>query len=47
MSEKEIYKKIVENAEHIAKAISRGKDVELVKTSTGLSIKEITKKKLA
>lgn len=47
MSEREISIKIEEMAKDIAKAIVKGKDVEIIKTSTGISIKEISKKKLA
>ena len=44
MSEREIKMKIVEQAETIAKAISRGKDVELRKSASGISVAEITKR---
>lgn len=47
MSEREIALKIEELSKDIAKAITKGKDVEIIKTSTGISIKEISKKKLA
>ena len=44
MSECEIKLKIIEQAETIAKAIARGKDVELRKSANGVSIAEISKK---
>lgn len=44
MSEKEISTKIIEQAETIAKAICRGKDVEIRKSASGVSIAEISKK---
>ena len=47
MSEKDIVLKIVENAADIAKTIRRGNDVEIVKTSSGISIKEVSKRKMA
>lgn len=44
MSEKELKLKIIENADSIAKALHRGRDVEVRKTSTGVSVAEISKK---
>lgn len=44
MTEREIKVKIIEQAETIAKAISRGKDVEIRKSANGVSIAEISKK---
>lgn len=44
MTEREIKVKIIEQAETIAKAISRGKDVEIRKSSSGISVSEISKK---
>lgn len=44
MSERELKLKIIEKAEIIAKAISRGKDVELRKSASGISVCEINKK---
>lgn len=44
MSEKEIQKKIVEKSGTIAKAICKGKDVELRKSASGVSVAEISKK---
>lgn len=47
MSEKEIQRKIVEQSGTIAKAICRGKDVELRKSASGVSVAEISKKVVA
>ena len=44
MSERELRLKVIEQAETIAKAISRGKDVELRKSASGVSVAEISKK---
>ena len=44
MSEREIKLKIIEQAETIAKAICRGKDVELRKSASGISVCEVSKK---
>lgn len=44
LSEKEIQKKIVEQSGTIAKAICKGKDVELRKSSSGVSVAEVSKK---
>ena len=44
LSEREIKLKIIEKAETIAKAISRGKDVELRKSASGISVCEVSKK---
>lgn len=44
MSEHEIKLKIIEQADTIAKAIAKGKDVELRKSANGVSIAEISKK---
>lgn len=44
MNERELRLKVVEQAEAIAKAISRGKDVELRKSASGISVAEITKR---
>lgn len=46
MSEKEIKLKVIEQVDGIAKAISRGNDVEITKTSAGIVFKEISKKKI-
>lgn len=47
MSERELKLKVIENAETIAKAINRGKDVEIRKSSTGISVAEVSKKVVA
>lgn len=47
MSEREIKLKIIEQSDSIAKSITNGKDVEIIKTSNGIAIKEVSKKKLA
>lgn len=47
MSEKEIQKKIVEQSGTIAKAICKGKDVELRKSASGVSVAEISKRVVA
>ena len=44
LSEREIKLKIIEQAESIAKAICRGKDVELRKSASGISVCEVSKK---
>ena len=44
VSEREIKLKIIEQAETIAKAIYKGKDVELRKSASGISVAEISKK---
>ena len=47
MSERELVAKVVEQAETIAKAISRGKDVELRKSASGISVCEVSKRVVA
>lgn len=47
LSEKDLKLKIIEQAETIAKAISRGKDVELRKSASGISVCEVSKRVLA
>ncbi len=47
MSEKEIQRKIVEQSGTIAKAICKGRDVELRKSASGVSVAEISKKVVA
>ena len=44
MNERELRLKVIEQAETIAKAISRGKDVELRKSASGISVCEVSKK---
>lgn len=47
LSEGELKLKIIEKADTIAKAISRGKDVELRKSTSGISVCEVSKKVVA
>lgn len=47
MSDKDIKLKVIEQAETIAKAICKGKDVELRKSASGISICEVSKKVVA
>lgn len=47
MNERELRLKVIEQAETIAKAISRGKDVELRKSANGVSVAEISKRVVA
>lgn len=44
MSERELKLKVIEQAENIAKAISKGRDVEIRKTASGISVAEVQKK---
>lgn len=44
LSERELKIKIAENAETIAKILSKGKDCEIRKSASGISIAEIGKK---
>lgn len=46
MTEQQIKLSVIENADIIAKTIHRGKDVEIRKSSNGVSIAEISKKVL-
>ena len=47
MSEADIKLKIIEKAEIIAKALCKGKDVELRKSASGVSVAEVSKKVVA
>lgn len=47
LNKKEIQKKIVEQSWTIAKAICKGKDVELRKSASGVSVAEVSKKVVA
>ena len=47
MNERELQIKVMQQAETIAKAISRGKDVELRKSARGISVCEVSKKVVA
>lgn len=46
MSERELKMLIIENASEIAKKLFKGRDLELRKTSKGLQITEVTKKRV-
>ena len=47
MNERELRLKVIEQAETIAKAISRGKDVELRKSASGISVCAVSQKVVA
>lgn len=47
MTEQQIKLSVIENADIIAKTIHRGKDVEIRKSSNGVSVAEVTKKVVA
>ena len=47
MNERELRLKVIERAETIAKAISRGKHVELRKSASGISVCEVSKRVVA
>lgn len=44
MSEKDLKLKVIEQADKIASAISKGKDVEIRKSASGISVAEVSKK---
>jgi hypothetical protein len=44
MTEKELKLKIIDKAEIIAKGLSKGKDIEVRKSASGISIAEVSKK---
>lgn len=44
MSERELKLKVIEQAENIAKAIYKGRDVEIRKSASGISVAEVQKK---
>lgn len=44
---KKIETDIISKAEEIAKAIAKGRDVELRKSASGVSVAEVTKKVIA
>lgn len=46
LTEREIKLRISEQIENISKTIFKGKDIEITKTSAGIAIKEVSKKKL-
>lgn len=47
MTERELKLKVMEKVDAIAKAINKGKDVEIRKSSTGISVAEVSKKVVA
>lgn len=47
MTERALKLKIIEHAETISKALSKGSDVELRKTASGVSVAEVKKRVLA
>ena len=46
MNQAEIATKIAKMSEEIAKKIKSGKDIEICGTSNGISVKEVSKKKI-
>lgn len=46
-NEREIKLAIIEHAETISKSLAKGKDVEIRKTASGVSVAELTKKVVA
>lgn len=44
MSERDLKLKVIEQAEVIAKAICKGRDVEIRKSVSGISVAEVQKK---
>lgn len=46
MTDLEMKMKIAEQLDSIVKSIRNGRDVEIVKTSSGISIKEVAKKRI-
>lgn len=46
-TEREIEKKIIENAGQMARILAKGKDCELRKSASGVSIAEVSKKVVA
>ena len=47
MSEKDLKISVINNAGAITKALTRGKDVEIRKSASGISVAEISKKVVA
>lgn len=47
MSERELTKKIIEQAGIMAKALLKGRDLEVRKTASGISVAEVSKKVVA
>lgn len=44
MQQEDLQSKVAEQSSLIAEALQKGKDVEIRKTATGISVAEITKK---
>lgn len=44
MNERELKRKVIEHADQIAAALSKGRDVELRKSANGVSVAEVTKR---
>lgn len=44
MTDQQVKQKIIEKADVIAKAINRGKDIEIRKSVGGISVTEVSKK---
>lgn len=44
LSEKDLTKKIIEQAETMAKALLKGRDLEVRKSASGISVAEVQKK---
>jgi hypothetical protein len=47
MDEKKLKSDIIEKIDVVTKALAKGKDVELRKTASGVSVTEVTKKVVA
>lgn len=47
MTEKELTLKIIDKSKDIAKIIAKGRDVEIRKSASGVSIAEVSKKVVA
>lgn len=47
MSEKDLKLSVINNADTIAKALTRGRDVEIRKSASGISVAEISKRVVA
>lgn len=47
MSEKYLKLSVINNADAIAKALTRGRDVEIRKSASGISVAEISKRVVA
>ena len=47
MSEKDLKLSVINNADAIVKALTRGRDVEIRKSASGISVAEISKRVVA